>query len=262
MIDLAGITIPAKVAYNEEYPTQNQENFAAFLLDVYAGIKASSQHTLYIDEDFYTAQHGFDADTMSTFAAASNAITAEIEDGRGVIGDLMDIAAALIPVQYRFIYYLAKPFLSALAEKFFHNLTDEGASGDLSGIEEKLASIESRLFRTEGENEFGLVESAHIDAATIEGDLHHTIEESTYGLAELTYETGETINEGLGSILNSGLLTQVSEYEYKNLPQILYKALIGLDAEENEYAILDLLAAQPITIRVMLNGDVEDVYFD
>jgi hypothetical protein len=171
MYSLSGITIPASQVYSEDYPTRNQENFAAFLLDCAAAQKAADP-IIYTDTDFYLASYNFDADTMTSFVSASNALSAEIEDSRGVIGDLLDLAATLIPVQYRFIYYLLKPFLNALAERLFHSLTEE--QQDFSDLVEQLEAIDSRLHFAVNEVDMGLTQhlfQALFDPIFLESNL-------------------------------------------------------------------------------------------
>jgi hypothetical protein len=145
MYSLSGITIPASVAYDEDFPTRNQENLAKAILDCLAAQKASSENNIYVDEDFYKGSYGFDPTTMTSFVAASNTITGQVEDSRGVIDNLMDLGSSVLPVQYRFLYYLAKPILIAIAEKFFHSLLSEEASVDLSGVEERLDTLNEKV---------------------------------------------------------------------------------------------------------------------
>jgi hypothetical protein len=219
MYSLSGITIPSSQVYSEDYPTRNQENFAAFLLDCAAAQKAADP-IIYTDTDFYLASYNFDADTMTSFVSASNALSAEIEAPGGVIGDLLDIAATLIPAQYRFLYYLAKPFLNALAERFFHTLTDEGE--DLSEVVEKLEAIDSRLKFTVGESTVGLAQTifqASHDPIYLEPFLARlpeirdflktTIVEEDFGIATIM----ENFKNALTEILMITLFTPDPELE-------------------------------------------------
>jgi hypothetical protein len=194
------------------------------MLDCAAAQKASDEHIVYVEEDFYKASYGFDAAAMADIVTQSNTIQAEIEDERGVISDLLDLGASLIPVQYRFIYYVAKPFLVPLAEMMYRKYFDSGGGDDaivveLQALNGNIETLNDRMYWYASESQFG----------------------------------------GIGQILGDSLKYQAAEGMFRG---VFEDALLFGNSGTLKSAILQLLANQPLEIRISLNGEVEDAYFD